>query len=196
MIERTQTSVFLALISLVVALAVLLPAYQVSHSLVKQKKSVDVGLINLPLMQEFTAPKWRSVDVRQIQCLADNIYYEAGYEPDLGKIAVGRVVMNRVADGRFGRTPCEVIYQGATTKAAAAQQVGGCQFSWLCNGTAVRTPREEVYKRCYDIAREILQYDAYSHFLRGVLFFHADYITIPFKVNYVQHIGRHKFYNR
>ena len=41
----------------------------------------------------FTNPKERQ---RQLQCMAQNVYWEAGNEPHEGKIAVAQVVMNRV----------------------------------------------------------------------------------------------------
>ncbi len=37
----------------------------------------------------------------QVECLADNIYHEAGYEPDSGKVAVALVTLNRVQDPRY-----------------------------------------------------------------------------------------------
>jgi len=64
-------------------------------------------------------------DKRQIQCLAENAYFEAGNQSTKGKIAVTNVVMNRVEDKRFPKTPCGVVYQ--RTKRV-------CQFSWVCLG--------------------------------------------------------------
>ncbi len=40
-------------------------------------------------------------DEAAIHCLALNIYFEARGEPELGKHAVGHVVMNRVSDAKF-----------------------------------------------------------------------------------------------
>ena len=37
----------------------------------------------------------------QVDCLAENIYYEAGYEPRDGQIAVAMVTLNRVQDPQF-----------------------------------------------------------------------------------------------
>ena len=44
-------------------------------------------------------------DKRQIQCLAQNAYFEAGNQSIKGKIAVTNVVMNRVEEKRFPQTP-------------------------------------------------------------------------------------------
>ena len=39
-----------------------------------------------------------------LMCMAINIYHEARNESVIGQIAVGQVVMNRVADERFPNT--------------------------------------------------------------------------------------------
>jgi spore germination cell wall hydrolase CwlJ-like protein len=50
-------------------------------------------------------------------CLAKNIYHEARGESILGKLAVAKVTLNRVASGKFRETICKVVYQSG-------------QFSW------------------------------------------------------------------
>jgi spore germination cell wall hydrolase CwlJ-like protein len=46
---------------------------------------------------------------RDVHCLAQNIYHEARGEPMAGKLAVGHVVLNRMADRRFPQLACSVI---------------------------------------------------------------------------------------
>ena len=48
---------------------------------------------------------------QQLDCLAINIYREAGYEPFEGKVAVAQVTLNRVQAGVFGKDVCGVVYQ-------------------------------------------------------------------------------------
>lgn len=197
MVERKQASVFLALITLVLMLAVLLPAYGVARQLIIQNPTVKIGQVTILLPKISNHPEWKSVDVRQLQCLADNIYYEAKGEPDLGKIAVARVVMNRV-DAGFANDPCAVIYQGAPGgKIRSADVLGGCQFSWLCNGQRLAKPDPVNWKKCYDIAFKILVLGEYKDIVPGVLYFHANYIKhpTPNKIKYVEQIGNHRFYN-
>ena len=43
--------------------------------------------------------------------MAVNIYHEAGNQSMIGQMAVGQVVLNRVADNRFPDTVCEVVKQ-------------------------------------------------------------------------------------
>ena len=45
---------------------------------------------------------------QQLDCLAINIYREAGYEPFEGKVAVAQVTLNRVQAGVFGKDVCGV----------------------------------------------------------------------------------------
>ena len=54
-----------------------------------------------------------SIKVRekQLDCMAMNIYREAGHESFEGKVAVAQVVMNRVNSGKFAPDVCGVIYQ-------------------------------------------------------------------------------------
>ena len=40
------------------------------------------------------------------ECLAKNIYHEAGKEPFEGKVAVAQVTMNRAASGQFPEDIC------------------------------------------------------------------------------------------
>ena len=62
---------------------------------------------------------------RQLECLANNIYWEAASEPFEGKVAVAQVTMNRVESGRFADTVCGVVYQ----KNVIYEKVI-CQFTW------------------------------------------------------------------
>jgi len=62
---------------------------------------------------------------QQLECLAKNIYYEAGNEPFEGKVAVAQVTMNRVDSGKFGNGVCGVVYQ----KNIFYEKVV-CQFSY------------------------------------------------------------------
>ena len=57
------------------------------------------------LVQLVTTP-WIdfSVSNKDEECLARNIFYEAGSESEEGKAAVGIVTINRVKDGRFGNS--------------------------------------------------------------------------------------------
>ena len=143
-----------------------------------------------------TTPKIKSPEYkiyRQVKCLADNIYYEAGGEPDLGKVAVARVTMNRVEAN--GGTVCQTVYQGSAEDKKSHPDLA-CQFSWTCVRETLPKPIGWVYARCFEIAAKVMFDNYYSDFLSNVYYFHADYIKPPTKVAYATQIGRHKFYYR
>ena len=62
---------------------------------------------------------------KQLECLANNIYYEAAKESFEGKVAVAQVTMNRAASGVFPSDICKVVYQ----KNVIMEKVV-CQFRW------------------------------------------------------------------
>ncbi|MCR4301881.1 MAG: cell wall hydrolase, partial [Sulfuricaulis sp.] len=53
----------------------------------------------------------RQADMRNLTCLALNVYFEARGEPSAGQFAVAEVTMNRVASGRYPDTVCGVVHQ-------------------------------------------------------------------------------------
>ena len=138
------------------------------------------------------SPQWQIH--KQIKCLADNIYYEAGGEPELGKIAVARVTMNRVHSGKFADSVCGVVYQGSEPKPTRTNV--SCQFSWTCYRDQIKKPVDAVWRRCYEIAAQVMLQDAHAEVLPGVYFFHADYAQVHYKLAYVEQIGHHLFYRR
>ena len=66
-----------------------------------------------------------------LMCMAVNIYHEAGNQSMLGQMAVGQVVLNRVADKRFPDTVCEVVKQAVTYKNTNKPVRSKCQFTWF-----------------------------------------------------------------
>jgi len=69
------------------------------------------------------------IDPEEAYCLAENIYYESRNEDIRGQFAVGAVTLNRVNDGRFPSTVCNVVKQ-ANIHRVTKKVV--CAFSWYC----------------------------------------------------------------
>ena len=67
--------------------------------------SIAAGIVAAAMM----APP--TVDPKQHNCLALNIYHEARGERVEGQIAVAHVTMNRVNHEKWPSTICEVVYQ-------------------------------------------------------------------------------------
>jgi spore germination cell wall hydrolase CwlJ-like protein len=141
----------------------------------------------------------KTVDPKQLKCLAMNIFYEAGGEPLNGQAAVARVVMNRIASG-FGKNPCAVIYQATTVDKLVndeIQKVKVCQFSWVCEGKSDPNKNNPRYKQAEHIAYHVLAYDAYTEVLpESALFFHNLTVDPLWPYKQVAKIGNHIFYSR
>ena len=132
-------------------------------------------------------------------CLAQNIYFEAGNQPFIGRFAVANVTLNRVNDLQFPNTICEVVYQSAAYKKSWTGEIipkrGMCQFSWYCDGKSDE-PKDSVTWiesiRIADMALQSSNFDV----TEGALWYHADYIH-PYwadHLEYVVTIENHIFY--
>jgi len=122
----------------------------------------------------------------QVDCLAENIYYEAGYEPRDGKIAVAMVTLNRVQDPQFPKDICSVVKQ--KTKST-------CQFTWFCENKTLQN--NSAYSQAQDIALLVYaNYEKMQDMTQGALFYHADYVNPRWKLERTVVIGRHIFYKQ
>mgnify|MGYP006276149745 FL=1 len=132
---------------------------------------------------------------RQVDCLADNIYFEARGESKAGQKAVALVTINRTYSGLFPKTVCGVVRQ-------THQEV--CQFSWWCNSeTRAQAQRRKFAKQPYALAREIamevyFNYNMMNDVTKGALFYHAVYVPKSAigvsGLRKTAKIGRHIFY--
>ena len=166
-----------------------------------------VGLIMVAvLVQTITASKFQilkerqflsSNDVvtiktreKQLDCLAINIYREAGYEPFEGKVAVAQVTMNRVETGRFGTDVCGVVYQ----KNVFMEKVV-CQFSWACDTVHKSRPvNQAAYNESYEVAKKVLLEGFRLSILKDALYYHAVYVNPRWPHDQIGKIGQHIFY--
>lgn len=133
-----------------------------------------------------------TADVRnkQLECLAKNIYYEAGSEPFEGKVAVAQVTINRSESGLFPRDLCKVIYQ----KNVVYEKVL-CQFSWYCTVANSRAPKNtEAYRESEIVARQVLLEGFRLPSLTNALYFHAKSLKPGWSHKKVATIGGHVFY--
>ena len=142
---------------------------------------------------------------QQIDCIAENIYWEARNQSVKGMIAVGLVTSNRVEDKRYPDTFCEVIYQGPTRRSwknplETYPVRHRCQFSWYCDGKADDIPDSEydayVYEIAQNIAVKIYFGNFFDDFTRGATHYHAYYVQPEWAVTKTRtvDIGDHIFY--
>jgi len=134
----------------------------------------------------------------QKECLARNIYFEAGNQPLAGQVAVALVTINRVKNSQFPNTICEVIYQAKLRKNARGENVpiiGQCQFSWFCDGKSDRPVDSDTWLEALGIAYNLFDVNVID-ITEGALWYHADY-TLPYWTNQLNQtvtIENHIFY--
>lgn len=127
---------------------------------------------------------------RQLDCLAINIYREAGNEPFEGKVGVAQVTLNRASDNRFPNDICKVVYQ----KNVIMERVV-CQFSWYCDRAVMARPvNKESYNESYEVAKKVLLEGFKLKVLDDALYYHADYVNPQWNKEKIGKIGRHIFY--
>ena len=120
------------------------------------------------------------------QCLAKNIYHEAGVEPVEGKYAVAQVTLNRLKEGRWGNSICDVVYAKS-------------QFSWTLSKRKVREqPKGELWAESVDVAMFVLDKGVRVPSLSQSTYYHADYVRPLWvkSVAKIQQVGSHIFYKK
>jgi len=164
-----------------------------------------------------------NISSKDVDCLAKNIYYEAGMEPEEGKVAVAMVTINRVRDGRFGKTICSVVDQRTVrvrtievseermvktgyfgtpekqkVKTFVTQNADVCQFSWRC--MFVHKPKEtdDRWEASQEVAERLLkgEYVTWQNKYSDALYFHATAVRPAWAKSKqpVSRIGGHVFY--
>ena len=173
---RIIKTVFFALAAFIVAFA----GYSVSvHKLDALKTA-----------QQRMSPVTADVRQRQLDCLARNIYHEAGYEPFEGKVAVAQVTINRTESGQFPADICQVVHQ----KNVVYEKVL-CQFSWYCDNVALKKPLNgAVYTESMEVAKKVLLEGFRLDSVKSALYYHADYVNPGWGKKQVTKIGHHIFY--
>ncbi len=143
----------------------------------------------VPVMQNSLSNKM--VDMKQLICMANNIFFEAGSEPLKGQAAVAHVVLNRVRHG-FGANPCKVINQVTNIDNKKI-----CQFSWVCENKAPPNKRDARYIKSLQTAYEVMVLGMYKDVVpRSTLFFHNTTVQPNWPYRKVAEIGNHIFYSK
>ena len=129
-----------------------------------------------------------------IVCLALNIYWESRNQGIVGQLAVGQVVMNRVADKRYPDTPCKVVMQGPVYRSGYPVR-HRCQFSWYRDGKSDKVKEHKAYKRAYFLAKVSIE-GWYADVTQGATHYHASYVFPDWieSKTFTTQIGDHLFY--
>ena len=118
---------------------------------------------------------------RELECLAGAIYFESKSESLKGQLAVGHVIANRAASGRFPSSYCGVVYQRS-------------QFSFVRGHSMPPIARSGMqWKNAVAIARIVDQKLAATPVSKA-LFFHARRVSPGWRLTRVATLGNHVFY--
>ncbi len=138
----------------------------------------------------FEVPKRTHAEdmMRQTQCLATAIYYEARSEKTSGQLAVAEVIVNRANDHRYPNTICDVVFQGST-------RTTGCQFTFTCDGAMDKKPRGKRWDKAQSIASHVVM-GLNEDKTAGATHYHATYVDPVWNSGLVktEKIGTHIFY--
>lgn len=138
----------------------------------------------LPPKQIYISDQQVTLSKRDFDCLARNIYYEAGIESSAGRLAVAQVTHNRLKSGRWGRSICSVVYAAS-------------QFSWTLDATKRSArPHGPLWRASLQSARDYMA--GYRIFdLDSSLHYHADYVSPAWgrAEHRIKQIGAHIFYD-
>lgn len=121
--------------------------------------------------------------IKQIKCLALNVYHEARGENLVGQIAVAHVTINRVKHDYFPNTVCSVVWQRK-------------QFSWTHDKYSDRPRNKDAWITALDVA-DLVYNDHVDDPTGGALFYHAKWVRPVWRhrMDYFKTIGVHKFYH-
>ena len=158
---------------------------------------------------------------RDVDCLARNIFYEAGSESTEGKVAVGMVTINRTQDERYPQSVCEVVRQRTVltvpqqvtevrtvkpnifsppkqvieTRTAWVQKVI-YQFSWVGQRNIRIREDDPRWIESRAVAEELARggYPDYQVKYGQAMHFHAVYVKPGWKLKRIAQTGNHIFY--
>jgi spore germination cell wall hydrolase CwlJ-like protein len=164
-------------------------------------------------VNKITAPM---ISYKDIECLARNIYYEAGSESEEGKVAVGLVTLNRANNPKYPNSVCGVVTQKTVltvpkqitvehkeflstrveVQTTWVQKVV-CQFSWNCTKVGKIKEDDPRWKESQRVAQELAQggYDDYRIKYADAMHFHAVYVNPGWKLKRITRTGGHIFYH-
>ena len=133
----------------------------------------------------------KTVNKKELDCMAANIYFEASTQERAGKIGVAQVTMNRVRSPKFPNSVCEVVFQGPKNK----KNKRLCQFSWYCDGKPDVIRSKRMWRECVYVAKYVML-GGVPDITYNSTHYHADYVY-PWwakKMEKTVKLGDHIFY--
>lgn len=200
MIHKFLGAVAVAMMTHVASMAVVYHIDDTANEIVSQS-------IQLPehgtLLKYAESNVFNTVHVtpREVQCMTENMYYEARNQSNDAMAAVGFIVLNRVQSKRYENTICDVVYEGR--KHADGRYVRNkCQFSWVCDGKQkiINTGNIlelQAWERAQDVAVAVLS-GTIENPIGNATMYHATYVKPYWRKAYQQvaTVDDHVFYQK
>ena len=151
------------------------------------------------------------LEAKELYCLAQNIFFEAGNQSLEGMAADADVTINRLTNARYPDTICGVVKQGLKHPDGQMKRYK-CQFSWYCDGKSDTVPStsatlnegiNSAWINSQDIAYAmLLEYElsqiTWLGITQGSTHYHANYVVPNWVedrgMKRVKQIGSHIFY--
>jgi hypothetical protein len=126
-----------------------------------------------------------------LQCLAENIYFEARGEPLEGQYAVAEVTLNRTQAQNFPHTICAVVHE---TRWDPSRHRHVADFSWTELG-ALSPEDGRAWKQAMAVANAVYD-DLHPPLVPGALYYHSSSVRPEWSRtrHAIATIGNHIFY--
>lgn len=162
------------------ACAVIVGHAAIAEAASRPRAAGPVGAVSGPVHRPAAGPEHGAIHL-----LALNMYHEAKGEGREGMLAVGWVVLNRMADEAFPKTVEGVVFQG-------------CQWSWTCDDRPDAPRQDGAWRQSLHLAQLLLTRPPADP-TRGALWFQAASDGDPGRRPQMApsaRIGSHLFYAR
>lgn len=189
--ENARNRMLVVMLALVASMSMGLnikQLFDISHyrNMASQAHQVIDNLLTIKLVTKDSTIKTKAISPTELQCMAENIYFEAGSQSLAGKVAVGHVVLNRMRKPNYPNTACGVVNQkiGET-----------CMFSWKCQGSK-EIRNSGNWKQSQQVAYDLLSKDRKDliDITEGATHFHNKSVRPGWNLRRVAEIDDHYFY--
>jgi len=145
--------------------------------------------VQIEALQRQAAAAQRRAD--ELECLAENVYFEARGEPLTGQYAVAEVTLNRARSANFPHTICGVVHE---VRWNPERRRYVADFSWIDLGP-ISPQGGPAWKQAMAVANATYD-ELHEPVVPGALYFHATSISPAWSKTHkrIATIGRHCFY--
>ena len=144
-----------------------------------------------PIVEAQWEAKYAQQRADELQCLAENVYFEARGEPLAGQYAVAEVTLNRTRAMNFPHTVCKVVHE---TRWDSSRRRYVADFSWVEFGA--QSPEDgPAWRQAMAVASATYD-DLHEPVVPGALFYHATTVRPGWSRGRtrIATIGNHIFY--